>query len=228
MILEFGHQAFITVNTAFQKDLTLQGCTTLPTRTNRLLMPQWLALFLGRPTEGGCTRPLPCFRRDHESRPKDGSAVPGQIPKPVPRDVRQGWFIRGAIYPKQPRPRLPTCYDAPSPAKSFKTFSMHMSNGTLELCDSWNLLGKLANREVFQAPCGCTLVSVPKARTRVLVVASMGLEKPHPTVASHTSLSMFNLYHWSYLISIPRSPVILDSLHLIHHLDEPALTAKHG
>src|SRR3954471_2094646 len=83
--------------------------------------------------------------------------------------------------------------NAPSPAKSFKRFSMHMSNGTPELCDSWNLLGKLVTREIFQAPYGCTLVLVPKARTQVLVEASMGLEKPHPTVASHTSLSIFNL-----------------------------------
>src|SRR4051812_27076815 len=62
-----------------------------------------------------------------------------------------------------------------------------------KLCELWNLLGKLVTHEVFQAPCGCTLVSVPKARTRFPVVASMGLQKPHPTVASHTSLSMFNL-----------------------------------
>ena len=67
--------------------------------------------------------------------------------------------------------------NAPSPAKSFKSFSMHMSNGTPELCDSWNLIGKLVAREVFQAPYGCTLVLVPKAKTQVLVVASMGLEK---------------------------------------------------
>src|SRR3954465_321010 len=85
-----------------------------------------------------------------------------------------------------------------SPGKSFKRFSMHMSNGTPELCDSWNLLGKLVSHEVVQAPCGCTLILVPKARTQVLVVASMGLEKTHPTVASHTSLRMFNLYHLRY------------------------------
>ena len=78
MILEFGHQAFITVNIAFRKDLTLQGCTTLPTRTNRLLMPldtlPWCA-------DRGCgwTRPLPCFRQDHESCNKYDSAVTGQI-----------------------------------------------------------------------------------------------------------------------------------------------------
>src|SRR3954463_3953918 len=68
-----------------------------------------------------------------------------------------------------------------SPGKSFKRFSMHMSNGTLKLCDSWNLLGKLVSRGVVQAPCGYTLVSVPKARTQFLVVASMGLQKPHST-----------------------------------------------
>src|SRR4051812_3797648 len=152
-----------------------------------------LSLYLGRPTEGGWTRPLPCFSRDHESRNKYGSAVTGQIPKPVLKDVRRGWFTRCAINPKQPRPRFPTCMNAPPSPPLSKTFSMRMSNGTPELCDSWNLLGKLVAREVFQAPCVCTLVSVPKARTQVLVVESMGLEKPHTTVASHISLSMFNL-----------------------------------
>ena len=58
---------------------------------------------------------------------------------------------------------------------------MHMSNGTPELCDSWNLLGKLVSHEVVQASCGYTLVLVPKVRTQFLVVASMGLQKPHPT-----------------------------------------------
>ena len=33
-----------------------------------------------------------------------------------------------------------------------ETFPMHMPNGTPELCDSWNLLGKLVGREGFQAP----------------------------------------------------------------------------
>src|SRR4051812_44995130 len=107
MFLESGHQAFITVNTSFRKDLKLQGCTTLPTRTNRLLMPTLLSLFLGRPAEGGWPRPLPCFRRDHESRNKYGSAVTGQIPKSVHKYVRRGWFTRGAIYPKKPWPHLP-------------------------------------------------------------------------------------------------------------------------
>src|SRR3954471_12866233 len=68
-----------------------------------------------------------------------------------------------------------------SPGKSFKRFSMHMSNGTPELCDSWNLLGKLVARGVFQAPRGCTLVLVQEARTRVLMVARQGLKQPHPT-----------------------------------------------
>src|SRR3954468_6628253 len=71
--------------------------------------------------------------------------------------------------------------NAPSSDKSFKRFSMHMSNGTPELCDSWNLLGKLVSHEVVQAPGGCTLVLFPEVRTQFLVVASMGLQKPHPT-----------------------------------------------
>ena len=39
MIFESVPKSSITADTAFRKDLTLQGCTTLPTRTNRLLMP---------------------------------------------------------------------------------------------------------------------------------------------------------------------------------------------
>ena len=37
----------ITADTAFRKDLSLQGCTTLPTRANRLLMPRDQTSSLG-------------------------------------------------------------------------------------------------------------------------------------------------------------------------------------
>src|SRR3954468_11146570 len=93
--------------------MTLQGCTTLTTHTNRLLIPlDTLSWCAGR----GCgwTRPLPCFRRDHESHTNDSSTVTGQVLKTVPRDVRRGWFTRVSIDPKQPRPRLPTCYECTS------------------------------------------------------------------------------------------------------------------
>jgi hypothetical protein len=39
MITESVPKSSIIMDTAFRKDLTLQGCTTLPTRANRLLMP---------------------------------------------------------------------------------------------------------------------------------------------------------------------------------------------
>jgi hypothetical protein len=39
MITESVPKSSVTVDTAFQKDLTLQGRTTLPARANRLLMP---------------------------------------------------------------------------------------------------------------------------------------------------------------------------------------------
>jgi hypothetical protein len=68
MITESIPKSPVTVDTAFRKDLTLQGCTTLPTRANRLLVPELLALFHGKPAEGGRPRPLPYFRLDHESR----------------------------------------------------------------------------------------------------------------------------------------------------------------
>ena len=39
MIIESVTKSSLIVDTTFRKDLTLQGCTTLSTRTNRLLMP---------------------------------------------------------------------------------------------------------------------------------------------------------------------------------------------
>ena len=47
MIIGFIPKSSITADTAFRKDLSLQGCTTLPTRANRLLMPDHLASSLG-------------------------------------------------------------------------------------------------------------------------------------------------------------------------------------
>ena len=41
------HQVVHNRGHGFPKDLTLQGCTTVPTRANRLLMPVLLDLFLG-------------------------------------------------------------------------------------------------------------------------------------------------------------------------------------
>ena len=41
------HQVVHNRGHGFPKDLTLQGCTTLPTRANRLLLPELLVLFLG-------------------------------------------------------------------------------------------------------------------------------------------------------------------------------------
>mgnify|MGYP001793577639 CR=1 FL=1 len=42
------HQVVHDRGHGFPKDLTLQGCTTLPTRANRLLLPELFVLFLGR------------------------------------------------------------------------------------------------------------------------------------------------------------------------------------
>ena len=47
MIESNSSKSSITADTAFRKDLSLQGCTTLPTRANRLLMPDHLASSLG-------------------------------------------------------------------------------------------------------------------------------------------------------------------------------------
>jgi hypothetical protein len=89
MIITSVPKSPVTVDTAFQKYLTLQGCTTLPTRADRLLTPESLALIRGRPVEGGRPRPLPYFHLDHESRPKDCFAVTGQVPKSVLKVVRR-------------------------------------------------------------------------------------------------------------------------------------------
>ena len=161
-----------------------------------------LALFLGRSAEGVWPRPLPCFRRDHESCNKYDSAVTGQIPKPVLKDVRRGWFTRGAIYPKLPGPCFPTCYECTNFTRQIfqKIFYAYVewNARTMRLMESTR---QVSQSRGSQAPCGCTLISVPKARTQVLVVASMGLEKPHPTVAFHASFSMFNSYDlWYHLI----------------------------
>ena len=45
----------ITADTAFRKDLSLQGCTTLPTRANRLLMPHVTSSLGGRQRVEGYT-----------------------------------------------------------------------------------------------------------------------------------------------------------------------------
>src|SRR5664279_4105172 len=60
MVSESVTNLSITVDTTFRKDLTLQGCTTLPTRTARLLACT-LALFLGMPAEWERLQPLPCI-----------------------------------------------------------------------------------------------------------------------------------------------------------------------
>jgi hypothetical protein len=39
IIIESISKSSVIVDMAFQKDLTLQGCTTLPTCANRILMP---------------------------------------------------------------------------------------------------------------------------------------------------------------------------------------------
>jgi hypothetical protein len=61
MITESIPKLSVTVDMAFQKDLTLQECTTLPTRADRLLMPDQKHTSLGVPVEGGRPRPFRYF-----------------------------------------------------------------------------------------------------------------------------------------------------------------------
>jgi hypothetical protein len=98
MIITSVPKSSVTVDTAFRKDLTLQGCTTLPTRVNRLLTPESLALFHGKLVEGGQPRPLPYFHLDHESRPKDCSTVMGQVPKLALKVVNRDQDYEGRAF----------------------------------------------------------------------------------------------------------------------------------
>ena len=55
MSSESAPKSSITVDTAFRKDLSLQGCTTLPTRANRLLTPHVTSSLGGRQRVEGYT-----------------------------------------------------------------------------------------------------------------------------------------------------------------------------
>jgi hypothetical protein len=107
-------KSYVTVDMAFQKDLTLQGCTTLPTCADWLLTPESLALFHGKPVEGGRPWPLPYFCLDHESHPKDCSAVTGQVPKSVLKVVYrdQDYECRAFLNPGH----IPICGDPGLPS----------------------------------------------------------------------------------------------------------------
>jgi hypothetical protein len=61
MIIVSVPKLSITVDTAFRKDLSLQGCTTLPTRADRLLTPSYKLASHGKPAEGGRPGPFRYF-----------------------------------------------------------------------------------------------------------------------------------------------------------------------
>ena len=145
--------------------------------------------FLGVLAEGGRPRPLPCCRRDHESRAKDCSAVTGQVPKSVLNDVRRGGF------PQRPQPPATTttltCLLCTfNPQAKCNAYDQV----TRKLCDSWNLLGKLVSREgtIIGPRVVVRSVLVQEARTRFLGSA----ETKQPTTSqcglSSEPLIMFN------------------------------------
>jgi hypothetical protein len=68
------------------------------TNTCRVLTPESLALVHGKPVEGGRPGSLPYFHLDHESRPKDCSAVTGQVPKSVLKDVNKDQDCEGRAF----------------------------------------------------------------------------------------------------------------------------------
>jgi hypothetical protein len=83
------------VDTAFRKDLTLQGCTTLPTRANRLLMPP-VKLSSEECRQRVVDHDLYLtFAQTMSSLKEGSSAVTGPVPKSVPLIVCRDWFFRG-------------------------------------------------------------------------------------------------------------------------------------
>jgi hypothetical protein len=183
MIIMSIPKSFVTVDTAFRKDLTLQGCTSLPTRAGRLLTPESLALVRGRPVEGGRPRPLPYFRLDHESRPKNCSAITGQVPKSVLKVVRMGSssMPTASFTPAtscmmhlwKPFPRLFNAY------AKWKSRSMWLMKQTRQV--SYREGAIIGPRVVVRS------VLVQEARTRVLGSARMSQITTSPVVA-HPSL----------------------------------------
>ena len=165
MITESIPKSSITADTAFRKYLTLQGCTTLPTRINRLLTPSYKLSprIAGR---GWLNKTFPLLRLNHEFTKWGRLRRNGSSPEVGPSDCVPGLVYQGS-HPKQPRPRLN---------------QMKIQEG-----DSWSRLGKLGPGRFLRPPHGCTLILVQEARTRVLGSARMSqITTSH--VAAHPSL----------------------------------------
>jgi hypothetical protein len=95
MISESVPKLSITMDMAFQKDLTLQGCKTLPTRANLLLMPLVkLSSLEGQQRVVDHDLYL-AFIQTMSSLTVGSSTVMGPVPKLVPLIVHGGWFTRG-------------------------------------------------------------------------------------------------------------------------------------
>jgi hypothetical protein len=92
----------ITVDTAFQKDLTLQGCTTLPTRVDRLLAP-YVTHFPWCAGRGWSTKTFLLLRLNHEFTKRGKLCRNGARPEVGPSNCAQG-LVYQRLHHKQPWP----------------------------------------------------------------------------------------------------------------------------
>jgi hypothetical protein len=103
MIITSVPKSFVTVDTAFRKDLTLQGCTTLPTRVDRLLAP-YVTHFPWCAGRGWSTKTFLLLRLNHEFTKRGKLRRNGSSPKVGPSNCAQG-LVYQRPHRKQPRPR---------------------------------------------------------------------------------------------------------------------------
>jgi hypothetical protein len=98
MIPEFVPNLSVTMDTAFRKRFNPAGVHKFTHTCQPTLNGTGKALFLGGPGEGGWPWSLPYFRLEHESRPKDCSAIMGQVPKSVLKDVNMDQDCEGRAF----------------------------------------------------------------------------------------------------------------------------------
>jgi hypothetical protein len=104
MISESVPKSSITVDTAFQRDLTLQGCTTLPTRADWLLAP-YVTHFPWCAGRGWSTKTFPLLRLNHEFTKRGKLHRNGSSPKVGPPNC-ESRLVYQRPHLKQPWPCL--------------------------------------------------------------------------------------------------------------------------
>jgi hypothetical protein len=153
MILESVPKSSITVDTAFRKDLTLQGCTTLPTCADRLLA-SYVTHFPWCAGRGWSTKTFPLLRLNHEFTKRGKRRHNGSSPEVGPPNCELRLVYQRQRL-KQPRPRL---------KQSLNTQIRWLMEQTRQV----GVEGAPINPRVVVCP-----VLVQEARTQVLVSARM-------------------------------------------------------